>query len=154
MCRIFFSLSPSLFVFPCHLVTVTVLNYSFMCVNMTFQFTDIKPQYLTNPHNLTKRLGEDATFDCVVAESLPYSTIHWQKDGKALTGGEVTGPFQIPSTKATSLALSVRNVTFSSAGWYGCVAVNPLLPSLPQYSKKAYLTVLRKYIYFWWWMNT
>lgn len=97
---------------------------------------------------MTKRLGEVATFDCVIKESLPYASIHWQKDGKLFTQGEVTGSFHIPGTKATSSALSVKNIAFSSAGWYGCVAVNPLLPGQPQASKKAYLTVLRKYILF------
>ena len=98
-------------------------------------------------------MGEDATFDCVIEESLPYASIKWQKDGKPFTGGEVSGPYHIQGTKATSSALSVRSLTFSSAGWYGCIAVNPLLPSQPQHSKKAYLTVLRKYINFSRWLN-
>ncbi|KAJ7383462.1 hypothetical protein OS493_027623 [Desmophyllum pertusum] len=108
----------------------------------TVQAAYINSQYLTNPHNVTKRLGEVATFDCVIEESLPYASIQWQKNGIHFTEGEVTGPFHIPSTKATSSALSVRNITFSSAGWYGCVAVNPLLPNQPRNSKRAYLTVL------------
>ncbi|KAJ7383467.1 hypothetical protein OS493_027628 [Desmophyllum pertusum] len=70
-----------------------------------------------------------------------YLTKSTQCD-KEIGGGEVTGPFHIPSTKATSSALSVRNIAFSSAGWYGCVAVNPLLPNQPRNSKRAYLTVL------------
>ena len=94
---------------------------------------------------MTKRLGETATFDCTIQESLPYASIQWHKDGSLFTQGEVAGQIHIPGTKATSSALSVKSITFSSAGWYGCVAINPLLPSQPQSSKRAYLTVLRKY---------
>ena len=108
-------------------------------------FADIKSQYLAHPANVTKRLGETATFDCTIQESLPYASIQWYKDGSLFTQGEVAGQIHIPGTKATSSALSVKSITFSSAGWYGCVAINPLLPNQPQSSKRAYLTVLRKY---------
>ena len=113
-----------------------------MCI---FFFADIKSQYLAHPVNVTKRLGGTATFDCTIEESLPYASIQWQKDGNPITQGEVAGQIHIPGKKATSSALSVKSITFSSAGWYGCVAINPLLPSQPQSSKRAYLTVLRKY---------
>lgn len=108
-------------------------------------FADITSQYLAHPVNVTKRLGETAAFDCTIKESLPYASIQWYKDGNLFTQGEVAGQFHIPNTKATSSALSVKSITFSSAGWYWCVAINPLLPSQPQSSKRAYLTVLRKY---------
>lgn len=104
-------------------------------------FLDISSQFFTHPVNITKRLGEEATFDCVTEESLPYASIYWEKDGKYFAQGV---SFQIPSTKSSSSALSVKNVKFASAGWYRCVATNPLLPNQPQISKKAYLTVLRK----------
>ena len=108
-------------------------------------FADIKSQYLAHPVNVTKRFGETATFDCTIEESLPYASIQWYKDGNLFTQGEVAGQIHIPGTKATSSALSVKSITFTSAGWYWCVAINPLLPSQPQSSKRAYLTVLRKY---------
>ena len=92
---------------------------------------------------MTKRLGEDAAFDCVTKESLPYASIHWEKDGEYFANGD---SLHIPSTKSTSSALLVRNISFASVGWYGCVAINPLLPNQPQRSRRGYLTVLRKYI--------
>ena len=110
---------------------------------LMYCFPDINAHYDTHPANVTKRLGEVATFDCVTQESLPYASIHWEKDGRYFAQVE---SFHIPSTKSTSSALSVRNVTFASAGWYGCVAINPLLPNQPERSKRGYLTVLRKYI--------
>ena len=106
-------------------------------------FLDIKPQYYTHPANLTKRLGEVAAFDCVNEESSPYASIHWEKNGQYFAKGN---SLQIPSTKSTSSALTVRNVTFATAGWYGCVAINPLLPNQPMRSQRGYLTVLRKYL--------
>jgi len=84
-----------------------------------------------------------ATFDCVNEESLPYASIHWEKNGQYFAKGD---SLQIPSTKSTSSALTVRNVTFATAGWYGCVAINPLLPNQPMRSKRGYLIVLRKYL--------
>jgi len=108
-------------------------------------FADIRSQYLSHPVNVTKRLGETASFHCTIQESLPYASIQWYKDGNLFTQGEVAGQFHIPGTKATSSGLSVKSITFSSAGWYWCVAINPLLPSQPQSSTRAYLTVLRKY---------
>jgi len=107
-------------------------------------FADIKPQYLSHPVNVTKRLGETASFHCTIQESLPYASIQWYKDGNLFTQGEAA-EFHIPGTNATSSGLSVKSITFSSAGWYWCVAINPLLPSQPQSSTRAYLTVLRKY---------
>lgn len=104
-------------------------------------FPDISSQFFTHPVNITKRLGEEATFDCVTEKSLPYASIYWEKDGEYFAEGV---SFQIPSTESSSSALLVKNVTFTSAGWYRCVATNPLLPNQPQRSKKAYLTVLRK----------
>ena len=105
-------------------------------------FSDIKSQFYTHPANVTRRLRELATFDCVTEESLPYASIYWEKDGKYFAQGD---SFHIPGTKSTSSALSVKNITFASSGWYGCVATNPLLQNQPQRSNKGYLTVLRKY---------
>ncbi|XP_078361310.1 contactin-4-like [Oculina patagonica] len=127
------------FICGAHVTGTSLIKYS---RTANVQKAYIKPNFLTPPSNVTKRLGEQATFDCVIEESLPYASIHWQKDGKPFTQGDVTGPFHIPGTKATSSALSVKNIAFSSAGWYGCVAINPLLPGQPQASKTAYLTVL------------
>lgn len=80
-----------------------------------------------------------AAFDCVNEESSPYASIHWEKNGQYFAKGN---SLQIPSTKSTSSALTVRNVTFATAGWYGCVAINPLLPNQPMRSQRGYLTVL------------
>lgn len=98
----------------------------------------IHSQYSTHPVNTTKRLGETAFFDCVIEESLPYASIHWEKDGNYFARGEL---HYIPNKKSTSSAISVGSLTFSNVGWYGCVAVNPLLPNQPQKSRTAYLTV-------------
>lgn len=105
---------------------------------MIYFFIDINHQYLTHPANLTKRFGETAHFDCVIKESLPYAAIHWEKNGHYFADGQ---SMQIPNTKSTSSGISLRNLTFSDAGLYGCVAVNPLLPNTPQKSKTAYLNV-------------
>ena len=104
-------------------------------------FLDIHSQYSTHPVNTTKRLGETAFFDCVIEESLPYASIHWEKDGNYFARGEL---HYIPNKKSTSSAISVGSLTFSNVGWYGCVAVNPLLPNQPQKSRTAYLTVQRE----------
>lgn len=117
------------------------LNFTSLFNFFSKIFPDISSQFFTHPVNITKRLGEEATFDCVTEESLPYASIYWEKDGKYFAEGV---SFQIPSTKSSSSALLVKNVTFTSAGWYRCVATNPLLPNQPQRSRKAYLVVLRK----------
>ena len=104
-------------------------------------FIDINNQYSTHPANSTKRFGETANFACVIKESLPYATIHWEKNGHYFADGQ---SMQIPNTKSTSSGIFLRNLTFSDAGFYGCVAENPLLPSQIKRSKTAYLNVQRK----------
>ncbi|KAK2567085.1 Hemicentin-1 [Acropora cervicornis] len=98
----------------------------------------INNQYSTHPANSTKRFGETVNFACVIKESLPYATIHWEKNGHYFAVGQSV---QISNTKSTSSGISLRNLTFSDAGFYGCVAENPLLPSQIEKSKTAYLNV-------------
>ncbi|XP_048587603.1 roundabout homolog 1 isoform X5 [Nematostella vectensis] len=111
---------------------------------VTVELASISSIFVSNPNNRTKRVGDaDTHFACVTGISKPFASVYWEKDGVKLTEYPTTSmliPTDNPSW--TSASISVRNITLKSAGFYRCVAVNPMLPNLPQISQPAYLQVL------------
>ena len=72
--------------------------------------------------------------------------MEWEKNGRQIDNLDVIAQNHLPNLNATSGTIQLENVSLADAGYYTCVAINPLLPSEPKRSPQALLLVLRKYI--------
>ena len=105
---------------------------------------DIYGGFITPPSNHSVRVGSTAHLDCVTNKSLPSAKVYWEKDGVRFTTGQEQS-LQLPDSQLTSSSLSIPSTSFSTSGWYRCVAVNPLLPNEIRRSRSAYLKILREF---------
>ncbi|XP_066295757.1 roundabout homolog 1-like [Branchiostoma lanceolatum] len=84
--------------------------------------------------------GVTVYLTCISGPSLPLATLYWEKDGANFTGGQAYETQGFGGNR-TSGTLQIDAADGRHAGQYVCVAVNPMLPQLPERSLPATLVV-------------